>query len=102
DGGAPEEGTTRRYRVTFTLSAPLGLVAECSCERIAIAVAAAKGAGVGGTQSRRGFDQCIEHGLQLELGTTDDLEDLASRGLVFERLCQFARARLHLIEQTHV
>ena len=32
----------------------------------------------------------------------DDLQHLGGRGLLLQRLGQFARARLHLVEQPHV
>src|SRR6516162_9710407 len=42
-----------------------------------------------------------QHGLQIE-GGVDRLADLAKRLQLFDRLCEFARARLHLLEQPHV
>ena len=41
-------------------------------------------------------------GSQLARRAADDLQHLRGRGLLLQRLGQFARARLHLIEQPHV
>ena len=50
---------------------------------------------VGVAQPRRGFEQRVEHRLQVESRATDDLQHLAGRGLVFERFLQIARAIAH-------
>ena len=44
----------------------------------------------------------LKHRLQLAGRTADDLEDLGGRRLLLQRLAQLARARLHLVEQSHV
>src|SRR5262245_16731954 len=50
-------------------------------------------------QPRSRFGQCIQHRLQIEGRAADDLEHVAGRGLVFQRLLQVAGAVLQLIEQ---
>ena len=42
-------------------------------------------------QSRCRFDERIEHGLQIESRTADDLEYVGSGGLLLQRLAQFAK-----------
>src|SRR5262245_31340097 len=44
----------------------------------------------------------LENRLQLSRRTADDLQHLRGRGLLLQRLGQFGRARLHLVEQAHV
>ena len=46
-------------------------------------------------QLRRGFDQCIEHRLQIEGRAADDLEHVGGGGLLLQRLAQ-------LVEQPRV
>ena len=48
------------------------------------------------------FDQSVEHDLQIEGRTADDLEHIGGRRLLLERFGQLLRARLHLVEQPHV
>src|SRR4051812_4997821 len=45
---------------------------------------------VGGAQLCGGFDERVEHGLQVEGRAADDLQHIAGRGLVFERFLQIA------------
>ena len=44
----------------------------------------------------------VEHRLQFAGRAADDLQDLAGRGLLLQRLGELARARLQLLEQPHV
>ena len=53
-------------------------------------------------ETRRRLDDGVEHRLQLAGRAADDVEHVAGRGLVLERLRQLARARLHLLEQPRV
>jgi hypothetical protein len=39
-----------------------------------------------------GFDQRVQHRLQIEGRAADDLQDIACRSLVFERFFEIARA----------
>src|SRR5262249_8633008 len=48
------------------------------------------------------FDQCIEHGLQIEGRAADDLEHVGGGGLLLQRLRQIAIARLQLGKQPYV
>jgi hypothetical protein len=41
---------------------------------------------IGLAQPRRQLDKRVEHGLQIEARTADDLEHIASRGLLLPRL----------------
>ena len=47
-------------------------------------------------------DDGIEDRLQIERRAADDVQHIARRGLILERLRQLARARLHLLEQPRV
>ena len=44
----------------------------------------------------------VEHRLQIERRTADDLQHIGGRSLLRERLLEVARARLHLVEQPHI
>ena len=57
---------------------------------------------LGLAQPRRGFDEGIEHRLQIEGRAADDLEHVRGRGLLLERLAQLRGPRLDLVEQPHV
>src|SRR5262249_39704976 len=48
------------------------------------------------------LDQRIEHGLQVESRTADDLKHVGCGGLLLEGCTQIARAGLHLVKQPHV
>src|SRR5262249_18282808 len=103
DCGATEDRAARwRNCVAGDVSAPLGLVAERCCEHVTISVTATDGANIGCAQPCWGLNQGVEDGLQIELGIADDLQDLASRRLIFERLLQLGRLRLHRLKQPHV
>src|SRR5262245_359838 len=47
---------------------------------------------------RRRFDQRLKHPIKLRIRLADDLEHVAGRGLVFERLKQIAGASAQLVE----
>ncbi len=53
-------------------------------------------------QPRRGLDYGVEHRLQIEGRTADQLQQVARRGLVFERLFEVARAGLQFAEQPRI
>src|SRR5262249_51411318 len=57
---------------------------------------------VGLAQPRRRLDERIEHCLQIEGRAADHLEHVSGGGLLLQRLAQFARTRLRLIEQSRV
>ncbi len=57
---------------------------------------------LGLTQPRGGFDQRIEHRLQVEGRAADDLQHIADRGLVFERLLQVLGALTQFAQQPRV
>jgi len=42
--------------------------------------------GIGAAQPRGRFGHCVEHRLQVKRRAADDVEHIAGRGLVFERL----------------
>src|SRR6478735_3884566 len=48
------------------------------------------------------FQHGLEYRLQFTRRTADDAEHLRSGRLLFQRLREVARARLHLVEQPHV
>jgi hypothetical protein len=48
------------------------------------------------------FDNCPEHRLGVCQRPADDIKHLARRSLMFERLGELARTRLHLVEQPYV
>src|SRR6516225_8257294 len=53
-------------------------------------------------QARGALNDRIEHRLSIRWRPTDDAEDLAGRGLMLQRFRQLARARLHLVEESHI
>jgi hypothetical protein len=53
-------------------------------------------------EARRRFHDGIEDGLQLRRRAANDVENVAGRGLVFERLSQLRGSRLHLFEQSDI
>ena len=57
---------------------------------------------IGIAQPRCGFDQRVEHRLQIEGRAADDLEHVAGRGLVFERFFEIAGALAQFAEQPRV
>ena len=54
------------------------------------------------TEPSRGLDDRIEYRLDVGWRTADDVEHVARGSLIFERLLQLSRARLHLLEQPHI
>src|SRR5262249_25878791 len=76
-------------------------VGRAQLEFLADLVENIDGAGLGaGKLGRLGYDGS-QDGLQVD-GRIDRLGDLAKRAQFFNRLREFARARLHLVEQAHV
>src|SRR5215469_9397038 len=57
---------------------------------------------IGLADAGRRLNQSVEHRLEVEGGAADDLEHVASRGLVFESFLQFSGALARLIEQPGV
>ena len=57
---------------------------------------------LGLADAHRVFEQALEHRPKGAWRTADDLQHLGGRGLLLQRLGQFARAGPHLIEQPHV
>src|SRR5215470_16086595 len=53
-------------------------------------------------QPRGALNNRIEHRLSIGRRPADDVKHLARRGLMFESLGQLLRARLHLIEESHI
>src|SRR5215831_20354812 len=53
-------------------------------------------------ESHRAGDQSVEHGLEIERRTADQLEHVAGRRLLFEGDPQLAVARLQFREEAHV
>ena len=56
----------------------------------------------GSAQSYCGIQDCLQHRLQIEGRAADDLEHIASRGLIFERLLQITRTLLQFAKQPRV
>src|SRR5439155_4768629 len=54
------------------------------------------------TQPARGLDDGAEHRLEVEARAADDIEHIAGRGLVFERLLKVTFARLLGLQQSRV
>jgi len=48
------------------------------------------------------FDHCVEHQLHIGGRARDDFQDVAGRGLIFERFFEVARAGLQFTEQSRV
>src|SRR5262249_15779543 len=48
------------------------------------------------------FEHRMENGSEFARRAADDLQHLRGRGLLFQRLRQFLRARLDLVEQAHI
>ena len=57
---------------------------------------------VGIADPRRGLDQRLQHGFEIRAGSTDDLQHIARRGLIFERLFELVRAFAQFTEQPRV
>jgi hypothetical protein len=57
-----------------------------------VSLADRQGSRVAVAEPPPGFDQCVENRLQIEGRATDDLEHVAGRGLVFERLVALGSA----------
>jgi hypothetical protein len=80
------------------------LVAVAITRQVAkdLAVAHDDGCGVAAAQPRRRRDHRVEHRLQVERRTADNLEHVAGRGLVFERFFEVACALAQFAEQPRV
>src|SRR6516162_7220097 len=61
-----------------------------------------KVAEIGTAQSRCGFDQRVEHRLQIECRAADNLKHVTGRGLAFERLLEIAGTGAQFAEQPRV
>ena len=57
---------------------------------------------LGAAQPRGGFDNRLEHRLEIEGRAADDLEHVARRGLIFERFLEVAGALLQFADQPRV
>jgi hypothetical protein len=81
-----------------------GLCRETDRRRhaIEIAVAAPDEGHLRSAQACGGFNQRVEHRLQVEGRAADDLEHIAGRGLVFERFLKIMGAVAQLVEQPRV
>src|SRR5215470_2684383 len=53
-------------------------------------------------QARGALNNRIEHRLSIGRRAADDVKHLARRGLMFKRFAELARARLHLLEESHI
>ena len=60
------------------------------------------GPSVGVAEPGRALEEALQHGLEVERRAADDLQDLAGRGLLFERLGEVPVAGLELLEQPDV
>jgi hypothetical protein len=52
----------------------------------------------GVAEPRRRLEDRVKDGLQIESRAADDLQHVAGRGLIFERLLKIARARVQFME----
>ncbi len=77
-------------------------MAEARFEPQDIAIALEQPGVVGFAKPRCGFDEGIEHDLQIEGRAADHLQHVSGRGLLLQRLPQVVGARLDLIEQPDV
>src|SRR5215813_11654513 len=75
---ARHEGVLAQERIVFGLEGVARPIAKT------LAFADRNTSVVGTAQVRRSLDQCVEHWLQVESRATDDLQDIARGGLVFE------------------
>src|SRR5215471_7757434 len=57
---------------------------------------------VGAAKTASRFNERLQHRLEVEGRTADDLEHVGSSSLLPERIAQLLRARLHLLEQARV
>ncbi len=57
---------------------------------------------VGAAQPDRGRDHGLQHRLEIERCAADDLQHVADRGLVFERLFEIPRARAQFAQQPRI
>ena len=80
----------------------LGCQTEDGCAPEPVSLATEKVAVIRIAQPRCGFDQRVEHRLQIEGRPADDLEHVARRGLVFKRLFEVAGALAQFAEQPRV
>src|SRR6266540_1331656 len=64
-----------------------------------VSLATEKVAEIGIAQLHRGFDQRVEHRLQIECRAADYLEHVTRRSLVFERLLEVVCAAVQLAKQ---
>src|SRR5262249_22735568 len=69
---------------------------------INVSVAGYEASYFGVAQPRRSFADRVEHRLQVEGRAADDLEHVARRGLVFERLLQITGALSQFAEQPRI
>ena len=72
------------------------------CYAVHLAVAAVDRAVSGVAEPGGRFGEGVEHRLQVEGRAADDLEHVAGRGLVFERLLEVAGALAQFVEQPRV
>src|SRR5579863_1612556 len=76
--------------------------AELRGGSVAIALAPIDERGVGGAQPCGGLDQRVENWLQVEGRTADDLQHVAGRSLVLERLLKITGARAQFAQKPRV
>ena len=96
------EGNVMSLQIVPEPRVRFGGVTEAGRKAKKVALALEQPCMIGVTEPCRGFDQCIEHRLQIERRTADDLEHICGRGLLLQKFRQVFRARLHFIEQPHV
>jgi hypothetical protein len=70
----------------------LGDQGEGGSNPISITLAGGERPEIGIAEPRGGFDERVEHRLQVEGRAANDLQHIAGRGLVFERLFEVVRA----------
>src|SRR5215471_5071431 len=103
DRNATDHGSaTRNKSALADLGIPLRVDRE-QCD-VAIYVVSAEGdpARSGPTQPLGSPDERVEHRLQIERRAADDLQHIARRGLVFERLLQVVRAILQFVQEPRI
>ncbi len=82
----------RHDRMAFQIFLVFGRPAQCRSRPIDLAIAAQNERHLTFAEPRRRLGNCLQHRLQIEGLPADDLQHVAGRGLIFERLLQIARA----------
>src|SRR5215472_6366211 len=91
-----------RNRMARSVILPLLRETERGCDAKQTTAQLLQHGFVGVANARRGLDQGLQHGSKLCTRLTDDLQHIAGRRLVFERLLQITGALPQLSDQAHI